>query len=313
MSLIRIRQNVFCLVCLFLLIGGSSAVSGQDKPKHASLYFISDCQEPLPVEKIIRKAHNNTKGRDTLFKEIVNKNDGNVFMLGDLVGKGSKKKCWKGVDSFLKNLRDSGTKVYAVPGNHEYFLRTSAGKSNFSKRFPDLPLTGFCVRTDSVAVVMLNSNFSKLSVNEKDTQQQWYRSILDSLDIDSSVKSVIVCTHHSPFSNSKVVGSSEKVQEDFLPGFKNSAKTKLFITGHSHNLECFYGTNGKRCLVIGGGGGIDQPLYSGKDEKFHDLISQPVKPRFFYLVIHRTGSVLNVSIKGISAELSPVPEITLSL
>ena len=123
------RQNTLFLVFLCLLTGEVSIAQGKEKLRQVSLYFISDCQEPLCVEKIFSKPHNNNEGREFLFGEIENKNDGYVFMLGDLVGKGSKTKCWEGVDSFLKNLRASGTSVYAVPGNHEYILRPSAGSA----------------------------------------------------------------------------------------------------------------------------------------------------------------------------------------
>ena len=144
-------------------------------------------------------------------------------------------------------------------------------------------------------------------------QQKWYLAEMDSLDEDASVKAVIVCTHHSPFSNSKVVGSSPKVQEAFIPRFESSPKTKLFITGHSHNLECFEGTHGKRFLVIGGGGGLDQPLSAGIQEKQKDMISQADKPRFFYVVLKRSRNILEVTVRGFSIEISPVSEIKLSL
>jgi UDP-2,3-diacylglucosamine pyrophosphatase LpxH len=298
---------------LCLLPGCVTLLHGQDLPRRTALYFISDCQHPLPVEKIIRKSPHNIEAQKLLFGEIVQKNDGNLFMLGDMVGKGYKSKYWQSVDLFLTTLHNAGTKVYGIPGNHEYYLRSGKGIANFQKRFPDLPLTGYCVRAGSMEVVLLNSNFKKLTASQKEIQQQWYKSVMDSLDQDASVRSVIVCIHHSPFSNSKVVGSSEEVQKAILPRFNSSVKTKLFISGHSHNLELFEATGGKHYLVIGGGGGIDQPLYTGKNEKYRDLVGQAVKPRFFYLVVQRSGAMLHVTVRGCTKELSPVSEIKLTL
>jgi hypothetical protein len=135
---------------------------------------------------------------------------------------------------------------------------------------------------------------------------------MDSLDVDNSIHDIVVCTHHSPYSNSKVVGSSVPVQESFVPRYERSGKAKLFITGHSHNLEYFKGKNGKQFLVIGGGGGISQPLYEGSKEKYHDLIDQAVKPRFFYIKLQRKGSDIEVRISGYSTEMSRVKAISLT-
>jgi hypothetical protein len=298
-------------LCLFLW--GLQIAQGQSRQKQSALYFISDCQQPVPGEQIIFNIYNNIVARDTLFREIENKNEGFVFMLGDLVGVGSNDSNWRHIDAFLSRLHVEGTKVYGIPGNHEFLLGATHGINNFRLRFPDLPLTGYCVLTDSMAILMLNSNFGQLKEEERKYQQQWYLAEMDLLDKDVSVKVVIVCTHHSPFSNSKIVGSSVEVQEAFVPRFESSPKARLFLTGHSHNLECFDGTYSKRFLVIGGGGGFDQPLYTGDMEKHKDLLSQADKPRFFYVVLQRWQNVLNVTIRGYSKELLPVPEIKLSL
>lgn len=311
--MISSTRKYFFILFISLFPGGVPFLNGQINNNVQVITFISDCQLPLPAERIFRKVSNNTEGRDMLFREIENTTNGNVFILGDIVGKGYQSGNWKSPDEFLSALRNAGRNVYGIPGNHEYILRPAKGVSNYLKRFPYQPLNGYCVRIDSVAVVMLNSNFGRLSSTDKAIQQQWYKSIMDSLDLDKSILAVIVCTHHAPFSNSKVVGSSRKVQEAFLPAFEHSLKTKLFITGHSHNLEGFEAGSGKKCLVIGGGGGINQPLYSGKKEKHKDFFAGVVKPRFFYLMVQRNGLGLDVTVKGFSPELSPVPYLTLSL
>ena len=173
--------------------------------------------------------------------------------------KGSKHKAWATLDTFLISLKKTNTSVYAIPGNHEY-IGKSAGMHRFKQRFPEEWLHGYCINIDSIAIVMLNSNFDKLTKNEISKQLGWYKAAVDSLDNDPRIKTIIVCTHHAPYSNSRIVGSSLPVQDLIVPVFEKSKKSKLFISGHSHNLEYFSGYNGKYFLVIGGGGGLAQPL-----------------------------------------------------
>jgi hypothetical protein len=80
------------------------------------------------------------------------------------------------------------------------------GESNFQRRFPDNVNTGFVSVADSIAVVLLNSNFKKLSVPEIDKQERWYISTLDSLNRDTSIKAIIVSCHHAPYTNIAGVG-----------------------------------------------------------------------------------------------------------
>lgn len=310
MSFKQLNSYLLFFCCMLASI---TAVQSQPLLKHPSLCFISDCQEPLIVEKLFLRAHNNKAGREMLFRAIENEKNRTVFMLGDLVGNASDNQAWKSVDSFLVHLRLAGSSVYSVPGNHEYLLKPNAGIANFRKRFPEMSFTGNCVRIDSMAIVLLNSNFGRLSATEKGLQQQWYESIMDSLELEASTRVVILCIHHPPFSNSKVVGSSKEVQEAYIPKFVLSSKAKLLLSGHSHNLEYFEIGKGKHFMVIGGGGGIDQPLYTDSNQKYIDLIAQKDKPRFFYFGLRRDAGNLEVVIRGFSRELLPVPEIRLSL
>ena len=125
---------------------------------------------------------------------------------------------------------------------------------------------------------------------------------MDSLDSDQSVKAIIVCTHHPPYSNSMTVGSSEEVQELIVPSFEKTRKSKLFISGHSHNLEYFSGKSGKHFLIIGGGGGLTQPLLPPARRNYDDLVNPATKPLYFYLVIERNGNWLTLTARGIKRD-----------
>jgi predicted MPP superfamily phosphohydrolase len=281
----------------FVLFYSSRGFS-QVVPNHDRIYFISDIQEPLPGEKIIFRAYRNEEARDSLFADLIVQHPENLFLLGDLVSRGPAKKAWLPLDNFLNLLKKSNTSTYAIPGNHEYMGRSSDGIKMFTNRFPEKWLYGYFVDIDSIAIVMLNSNFTNLREIELSKQLIWYKSEMESLDADPSVKAIIVCTHHAPYSNSKVVGSSAPVEDLIVPAFKKSKKSRLFISGHSHNLEYFSDSIGKHFLVIGGGGGIEQALISAGKREYFDLIAQDRKPLYFYLIIEKKGNCLNLIARG---------------
>ena len=299
----RHRKRNFSSTSLFIFLGflfinippGFSQII-QDQQK---IYFISDCQAPMWIEKVFSKEKGNEASTDSLFADIFRQHPKNLFMLGDHISKGSKEKSWTRVDTFLKHLNKTKTNVYAIPGNHEYMGNSSRGMKQFKKRFPEQWLFGYCVNVDSIAIVLLNSNFKELNEHELLRQLTWYKSAMDSLDSDPATKIMIVCTHHPSETYSSVVKPSQQVEETFVPRFKKSKKSKLFISGHSHNLEYFADSKGdKHFLVIGGGGGIKQPLKSVENLNYHDLLKQSEKPRFFYIVIEKNGNSLKLIAKG---------------
>ena len=293
----QICYNSFLYITILLLInifcGFSQVVRNKQR-----IYFISDVQVPMLIEKFILKADRNEEARDSLFADITLQHPKNLFMLGDLTSKGSDEKAWRPLDNLLNSLKRINTKVYAIPGNHEYLRRSSAGTQMFEHRFHKEWLYGYLINVDSIAIVMLNSNIKDLGENELSKQLEWYKSEMNSLDSDPVVKAIIVCTHHAPYSNSKIVGSSEPVENLIIPVFEKTRKSKLFISGHSHNLEYFSDSIGKHFLVIGGGGGITQPLIPVNKRKYHDLLKQDIKPLYFYLVIEKNGNNLKLIARG---------------
>jgi UDP-2,3-diacylglucosamine pyrophosphatase LpxH len=260
----------------------------EDKGK-ADILFLSDTQEPMFVERLVLRTHQNTKATTTIFAEILRIHPPVLYWLGDIVSLGFRDNKWPIIDRFLDNCRKVGTAVYAIMGNHDVMGRPRKGARNFQQRFPEHVHTGYVQKTDEIAVVMLNSNFSTLSVADLVKQQTWYEQTLEELDADPSVRVVIVTCHHAPYSNSKLVGSSKLVQQRFVPNYIKSAKARLFITGHSHAFER-YEFEGKTFLVIGGGGGLRQPLNTSPT-RLPDLATD-YKPMFHYLAVRREGDGL---------------------
>lgn len=291
---------------LVAILTNSRQGYGQVSSEIHRLYFISDCQQPLTVEKIRLKPYRNEEARDSLFTDIIRQKPRNLFLLGDLTSKGSNKESWDPIKRLQHSLGQMNTNLYAIPGNHEYYTNARRGLQNFKEQFPNNSLFGYCVETDSMAIVMLNSNFNKLNSSEIQKQQSWYMATMDSLDADIGIKMILLCSHHPPYTNSKIVKPSKEVVRFFLPRFNNSPKSRLYISGHSHNLEFFVKPNNKYFLVIGGGGGLTQPLYAADKRLNEDLIQQDKKPVYFYLVTERRGDSLHLFVRGLTKDFSSV-------
>ncbi|WP_461093868.1 metallophosphoesterase family protein [Spirosoma gilvum] len=253
------------------------------------ILFLSDTQAPMWVERLVLRTHQNKKATQVIFNEILRIQPAVLYWLGDIVSLGYRNNKWRIIDQFLLKCTEVRTAVYAIMGNHDVMGRPRKGAQNFQQRFPDHIHTGYVKVTDAVAVIMLNSNFSILSVADLVTQQTWYQQTLEELDDDPAIKVVIVTCHHAPYSNSKLVGSSKLVQQRFVPPYLRSQKAKLFITGHSHAFER-YEFEGKTFLVIGGGGGLRQPLNTSPS-RLPDLAAD-YKPLFHYLAVRREGDGL---------------------
>jgi hypothetical protein len=252
------------------------------------LAFVSDTQAPLWVENIFLRSNHNREATGLIFQDIIKNKPKALFILGDVVSLGYHDAKWKNIDKYLEACRENGIEFHALLGNHDVMGRPRKGEANFQKRFPDHVRTGYISIVDSIGVVMVNSNFGKLTPAEIELQQKWYETTLKNLDENPQVRVTIVTCHHAPYSNSKLVGSSRPVQEHFVPAFLASKKGELFITGHSHTFEHFK-NKGKDFLVIGGGGGLHQPLNGQLEDT-----ALKYKPMFHYLTVLRTGDVVHV-------------------
>ena len=270
--------------------------------KRPVMAFISDTQSPLAIEHVIRKLNHNEKATEMIFKDVVTVHPSSLFILGDVVSSGWRDAEWKKMDSYLKQCAEIHIPTYAVLGNHELMGKADKGRQNFQARFPMHNFTGYSEVIDSVAIILLNSNFSKMTTLETARQDIWYRRTIKDMEKDPKIKLVIVGCHHSPFTNSKVAKPSVQVQKKFIPAFISSKKCVLFLSGHSHNFERFE-VQGKCFLVIGGGGGPHQPLYSGNKVVTHDL-APSYKPAFHYLELTRNQDTLQLVSRALNPDFS---------
>lgn len=269
------------------------------------LAFASDTQAPMLVETILLKSHRNRKATELLFSDVQERAPSAFFLLGDVVNLGYSSRQWKPIDRYLEALRTAGIPIHAILGNHEVMGRPIIGQRKFQKRFPDHACTGYLLRYDTTAVVLLNSNFKTLTAEQVEQQDAWLQETLNTLDVEATVGAVVVCCHHSPFTNSRIVRPSREVEQKFVPPYLASRKAVLFLSGHCHAFE-HYKVKGKDFLVIGGGGGLRQPLRQGLGT-LADL-SLEYKPMFHYITVTPLGSSLSVTSYHIKKDFSGFEE-----
>jgi len=287
------KSRLFLLILLGLAAGKAMA-----QAKRPVITFASDTQEPMWIEKLLLKANHNLEATRMIFKDVDAVHPAAFFILGDVVSLGKSNSAWTNIDKYIKQTAKDSIPVYATLGNHEVMFNAKKGTEKFKIRFPMYDPAGYTKIVDSVAVVLLNSNFNAMSDEAIKNQNTWYTQKLAALDQDPAVIFVIVGCHHSPYTNSRIVGPSNPVQQYFVPAFIKSKKCTLFLSGHSHNFERFK-VEGKYFLVIGGGGGLHQPL-NANNPKFHDL-SYDYKPMFHYLEVRRDHDALQI----LSRQLKP--------
>lgn len=299
-AIVFLNVMVVLCFCLTAYPRGTEDTLYRDAKGNDTLIFVSDTQAPLFAETFIHKTPFNRTATQMIFDDILGKKPQHVFLLGDVVAAGSKPKQWTRIDRFLDSIRKNKGNTWACLGNHEYIYNAKSGLSAFQKRFPEHNKTGYYVIRDSIAVVLMNSNFSKLTAAEQNKQKQFYKTTLAQLDKNDSVKAIIVACHHSPYSNSKVVGSNIKAREAFVTPFLKTGKCRLFLSGHSHNFEHFK-IEGRTFLVIGGGGGISQLLNTGADRIVCE--DDDCHPLFHYLMVKRNADHLLLICREVNNDL----------
>jgi hypothetical protein len=271
--------------------------------------FLSDTQTPLIFERISLGYNHNEEARNLIFDKIKDIAPKAVFHLGDFMGLGFDPDGWDETNNFVKELGLHKTEFYPIPGNHEYLIFPKRGIANFQRNFKGINLTGNSKRWNDIAVVLFNSNFENLKKSEIRDQAEWYKKTISNYEADSTINFIIVGTHHSPYTNSRIVQPATESTDkgyfnQYLEAFYASRKCKLFISGHTHAYEHFK-IRGKDFLVIGGGGGIQQPLYIGENEKYHDLFSSSLEKRMYHFITVKTfNKTLTVELDMIKNDFS---------
>ena len=294
-----IRQIALHLFLLFGALlpsvpgdGGGSGLSGSPQvPSVAGdtlISFVSDTQGPIIFEEIRLSPNNNEGATELIYRALVADSPNGIFHLGDMTALGLYAPAWKSTDRFLARAAAAHIPVFPTLGNHELMIFPSYGIEQFYDRFPWYRKTGYAVPAGPLRVVLLNSNFDHLTEPERSAQVAWLDSTLSSFETDTTVRGVILCCHHPPYTNSTIVSPSSEVRDAFVPLFFRYPKCRLFLSGHCHAFEHFR-EGGKDFLVIGGGGGLQQPLLTGSERRFVDLFPGKSETRMFHYLQCRIG------------------------
>ncbi len=258
---------------------------------------IGDLQRTSVWELAIGRESNDEE-RILLINEIAKVNPAMVVLLGDLVFDGSDETEWRDFDNLISPLKKRRIPVFPVLGNHEYWGLNSTAYRNVSIRFPQFnKFHWYEEKTDSLALIFLDSNENELTDTEWFTQKKWFEKKLSDYDSDPAIKGIVVFLHHPPYTNSLVTGDELHVQKTFVPAFRKCKKSLALISGHAHTYERFF-INNKTYIVSGGGGGPRVGLRDGID--FHKDLYTGSSPRpFHFLLLERDSTGLKVTVRAL--------------
>ncbi|UCH92747.1 MAG: metallophosphoesterase, partial [Candidatus Aminicenantes bacterium] len=280
-------------------------------PNNNRVIFIGDTQGTSLLEFW---REDNKEKTPLLIREIAHRNPACVINLGDLVFCGTSQKQWKLFDEAHKPILKNKIPYFPLPGNHEYWCSPKKTFENYFARFPHLDKRKwYSFRFQNIGFLMLDSNFSKLTPGEKRCQVDWYDDELFRLNDDPEINYIIVCCHHPPFTNSKVVKPSEKALCCFLEPFLRLKKIAAFFSGHCHSYEKFK-KRGKYFIVSGGGGGPRQKLETNKKKRqYDDLFAGPSLRflNFCQMTIEPDRLYIRVIKLTDDGKFEPVDEITI--
>lgn len=221
---------------------------------------MGDHRRPIWID-ILHK--NDRRGRDAVLQSVRAVRPKLVVDTGDLVPAGYES-CWRAADADFAALRANGVEIEAVPGNHETYgivPRSARPRSRmplFLQRFPREGALRWGVRDfptprGAVRWLLLDSNESVLSPEERREQERFLEREMERADSDSAVSMAIAAWHHPPFTNCTKYGDDRYSATSFLPRLRRSRKLAAIFCGHVHGYERFY-FEGVHAVVTGGGG-----------------------------------------------------------
>jgi len=270
----------------------SDTLSFNSKP----IAVVGDLQRTSVWEMMLGREQNDTE-RENIISEIKKEDPALLVLLGDMVFEGSDRKQWEYFDKVISPLNN--LPILPVMGNHEYYTENSSGVREVKRRFPQVNSVSWYSRIyGNTALIFLDSNKPKLTPAQWTEQQIWYNEMISYLEEDPSIRSILVFTHHPPYTNSIVTGDERDIQNAFIKPFMQSEKTAAFFSGHAHTYEHFIKEN-KSFIVSGGGGGPRVILKKGEDCHIDQCRLSGIRP-FHYVLIQPNKNSLEIIVKGIN-------------
>ena len=292
-----LRSILIAVLCVSGLIACTTALRSpspyqQYIPTDAVTIAVVGDQQRTSIFEVWRE-RNTMHGK--LVRQVVRSKPSALVLLGDQVFKGDSQDDWLFFDRIMRPVRRANIPVFPLLGNHEYFGMDRVMLENMSTRFPSMQHRYYVVVIDSIAFVMLDTNFDEYHRDSTASMRRWYTLRIEELTADPSVRCIVTCGHHPPYTNSSIVMPDRIQQEYFVPIFLRSPKARLWLSGHVHAYEHFRHGN-VHFVVSGGGGGPRQFLrLDSLTHSDHDIYrGGPIRP-FHYLSLSRSEHSLCVS------------------
>jgi len=147
---------------------------------------------------------------------------------------------------------------YAALGNHDYEDQKSQTQLEYSRLHPDgrwkMPAKWYRVNLPEkdpiVTVLVLDSNYAKLSDEEWKTETAWFEQQLQRKDNAAWT----IATAHHPLFTSGQHGDTKKIIADWGPLLKKHG-LDFFMCGHDHDLQHIEMPGWSTTFLLAGGGG----------------------------------------------------------
>jgi 3',5'-cyclic AMP phosphodiesterase CpdA len=281
--------------------------------QHNSVPFavIGDTQRTSILELLFLFREVNDKERELLLDSLFRVKFDLLVHLGDMVFNGASADDWDYFDRLFEPVMDKRIPIIPAMGNHEYWGNNQQALKSIVSRFPYLKQSRWYTYTyGHVGLIIVDSNKPEYSDSDWRNQLSWFKEVLQTMEEDSSIRAVLVFSHHPPFTNSSVTGDELHVQESFLTDFYLSTKAIAFISGHVHGYERIL-INGKTFIVSGGGGAPRVHVLEGRKARHEDQFTGPSLRPFNYLLVYPESEELLIEVVGFYKEHTEIQLIDL--
>lgn len=239
---------------------------------HIRILVVGDTQHPVTAQRTFQAAKEKlTEKYGPVLEDQVHL----ILKQGDNVDAGILSQYISMHFDPLSNL-SGNIPTMTVVGNHEYYQNSSL--SNFFPHFEyddsDLLYNGiagandehyYAFRVGSVLFCMLNSN------EWWSSQTQWLSNVMTSANADPDVKWIFGTAHHPLRCENWVSDGSAYIRDQIIPVLRNSEKTAMYTSGHSHMYARGSNRDSAVWEVISGGGGLIQNWNENPEQNYPDV------------------------------------------
>jgi len=249
---------------------------------------VGDSRKANPLEGLRNTIVNNT--RQLIIDKIADSNPAFLVNTGDLVLKSAEKEEWQEFEKLNRVFKDRKIPYYPVLGNHEYRGNETEALADYFDDFPELnKQLWYSLTYTNCGLIMLDSNFAKLSKEDIARQNKWLGDTLSKYRDDSHISFVFVFFHHPPFTNSKHNQPDKQARDNFVSLLDKFSKVKFVFNGHVHSYERLR-INAINYIVTGGGGApLVALLPAGKSRYKDEYDTTGKKPRGTHFCLVTVG------------------------